>query len=242
MMRQDLNWKVYERIIGAIVTEECDIDLSVTPNARVMGRISGQRRQIDVLIDARWGDDLSNRTIVDAKLRSRPIGIRDVESFEGMMEDCSANRGVIVCSNGYTNSALKRAQKGITIRLLREDEVDEYEWDAFEPCLGKCARASESSQGLVLWDGKHSLLLGTGCAIVFTGKCDVCHEFNVWCWACGERFALASEDEYKCYCELIWISAIEEAGDETHGIHLNAAHLLVTNRNEVLALDRRALR
>lgn len=243
-MKEELSWRVYERIVAAVEVEEHGIDLSVTPNARLTGKISGKSRQIDVLIDARWGDDLSGRIIVDAKLRRRRIDINTVEAFEGMMKDCSAHRGVIVCANGYTDGALKRAQDAITIKLLRADEVDEYAWAAYDPCLGKCARVSDRIGGLVLWDGQHPLPLGPGWAIVFTGKCDVCHEFNVWCWDCGEKFPLSSEDEYTCSCERTWVSAIEEqeTDDEAARVHQVAVHLLVTDGDQVLALDRRALR
>ena len=241
-MKKELTWRVYERIVAAAEAEECGINLSVTPNARLLGKISGKQRQIDVLIDARWGDDLSDRTIVDAKLRSRPIDITAVESFEGMMKDCSAHRGIIVCANGYTDGAIKRAQNAIMIKLLRVDEIDEYSWAAYEPCMGKCAQASSCIGGLVLWDGQHPLPLGPGWAIVFTGKCDVCHDFNVWCWDCGEKFALSPEDEYRCGCERVWVSAIEQETDEVERANLLAVHLLVTDGDEVLALDRRALR
>ena len=242
MSDQELSWRIYERIVAAAEVEAGRIDLSVTPNARLVGQISGKRRQVDVLIDARWGDDLSDRIIVDAKLRSRPIDIKDVESLEGMMRDCRAHRGVIVCANGYTDGALKRAQEAITIKLLSVDEVDEFAWAGFEPCMGKCRRASDGSCGLVLWDGQHPLPIGPGWAIVFTGKCDVCHEFSVWCWDCGEKFALSSEDEYECGCERFWVSAIEEETDGAEQGHQIAVHLLVISGEETLALDRRALR
>ena len=32
------------------------MDVSVTPNASLVGSVSGAPRQIDVLVDARWGD------------------------------------------------------------------------------------------------------------------------------------------------------------------------------------------
>lgn len=106
-MHEDaLHWRVYERIVAAAEVEAGGIDFSVTSNARITGAISGKRRQVDVLIDTRWGDDLSGRTIVDAKIRSRRVDIRDVESLEAMMKDCRAGRGVIVCANGYTDGAL----------------------------------------------------------------------------------------------------------------------------------------
>ena len=162
MSDKKLNWRIYERIVVAAEVEVGSIAVSITPNARLLGKIGGKRRQVDVLIDSRWGNDSSGWIIVDAKLRSRPIDINDVESLEGMMRDCRAHRGVIVCANGYTAGALERAQEAITIKLRGLDEVDEFVWTAFDPCMGKCGRASDGSRGLVLWDGQHPLPLGPG--------------------------------------------------------------------------------
>jgi hypothetical protein len=55
--RDPLAWRVYERAIAAMEAESVGLDYSVTPNARLVGVISGSSRQIDVLIDMRWGDD-----------------------------------------------------------------------------------------------------------------------------------------------------------------------------------------
>ena len=207
MQEDALHWRVYERIVAAAEAEAGGIEYSVTPNARITGEISGKRRQVDVLIDARWGDDLSGRIIVDAKLRSRRIDIRDIESLEATAE-----------------------------------EADDFNWAAFDPCIGQCNESSKVSKGLVLWDGQHPLTLGGGWAIVFTGKCDTCHEFHIWCWDCGERFALSSEGEHQCDCERTWVSAIEEETEGGSKGQLNAVHLLMTDGDEVFSLDRRALR
>jgi hypothetical protein len=99
------------------------MDVSVTPNAKIMGSISGVPRQIDVLIDARWEEGAERRIIFDAKLRKRKVDVKDVESFEGMMRDVRASRGVLLCSSGYTKAALARAQQSIEIRIVTTDEA-----------------------------------------------------------------------------------------------------------------------
>lgn len=239
----NIHWRIYERIVAAMEAEFAGIDFSVTPNARLVGDISGKSRQVDVLIDARWGDDLSGRVIVDAKHRKRPIDIREVESLEGMMKDCRANRGVIVCTSGYTDGASKRAQKCITIKLLTAEEAEEFDWSAVEPCIGDCIDSLRPrNHGLVLWDGQLPITVGSEWAIIFTGKCDICHDFHVWCWDCGEKFGLSVEDEHECGCGRTWISAIE---DETEGVNegqSKAVHLLMMDGADVVPLDRRALR
>ncbi len=188
----ELRWRVYERVVAALEAEGCGIEYSVTPNARLVGAISRVERQVDVLIDLRWSEDLTGRTIVDAKNYASKIDVRDVELFEGMMRDCGAVRGVLVCPNGYTPAAERRAQDAITIKLLTSSEVDGFSWAQYDGCLGECnEKLNCERNGMVLWDGQHSLGVGGdgtvgGWAIVFTGKCDRCHNFHVWCWDCGE--------------------------------------------------------
>src|SRR6266704_4770432 len=91
-------WKIYERLVASFEVEAADMDASVTPNATLLGSISGVQRQIDVLVDARWDDDLSRRIIFDAKRRSRKV-------FEGLMRDVRASRGVLVCTKGYSEAS-----------------------------------------------------------------------------------------------------------------------------------------
>ena len=238
-------WRLYERIVAALEAENAGIEMSVTPNAKITGGISLQERQIDVLIDARWGDDISKRIIVDAKLYRTKLDIKDVESFEGMMKDCGAERGILVCPNGWTEAAQRRAQDAITIKLLTLEESEKTTvWAHFDDCLGECLRLPNKRKqiGLVLWDAEHVPIIDELYAIIFTGKCDACHNFQVWCWDCGEKFALGEEDEYTCSCERQWISVIEEEIEDPSGRTLNAVHLLLLVNDSVWAVDRRRLR
>lgn len=243
------NWRIYERLIAAFEAENSGLELSVTPNAQLIGRIRQTSRQIDVLVDARWDDDLARRVIIDAKLHKAKLDINNIESFEGMMKDCGAERGILVCPNGWTSGAQKRAQDAITIKLLSLEELQEQTlWASFDFCEGKCRSIlkKRSLEGLVLWDAQHLLLVNGLLAIIYTGKCDVCHNFHLWCWDCGEKFALSNEMEYQCYCERLWVTAIEEETDDeidkTVNSKLNAVHLFLIVGQDALPLDRRRLR
>ncbi len=243
--KQEESWRLYERLIAALEAENSGVELSVTPNAQIRGSISRESRQIDVLIDARWGDDLSRRIIVDAKLYKRKLNIKDVESFEGMMKDCAATYGILVCPKGWSEGAKRRAQDAITIKLLTLEEMEaKTSWASFDECIGACSRneSRRSQNGLILWDAHHLLKIDNLWAVVFTGKCDICHNFHIWCWDCGEKFAISDEDEHECYCKRLWVSAIEEEVDDPTGKTLNAVHLMLQIGNGVLALDRRRLR
>ena len=243
--KQGADWRLYERLIAAFEAENSGLELSITPNARIIGHKSLKPRQIDVLVDARWGDDLSRRIIIDAKLHKSKLDIKDVESFEGMMRDCGAEHGILVCPNGWSEGAERRAQDAITIRLLSLEELQESTlWASFDECVGECYQNPETrlQKGLVLWDAQHPLGVDGFWVIVFTGKCDVCHNFHVWCWDCGEKFPLGDEDHHQCSCERFWVSAIEEETDDPSGEILNSVHLFLQAGENVFPLDRRRLR
>jgi len=244
-IQQVHNWRIYERLVSAFQAENSGVELSVTPNARIKGLVSLRSRQVDVLIDARWGDDFSRRVIVDAKFHGRKLNIKDVESFEGMMKDCSAAHGILVCPKGWSQSAKRRAQDAITIKLLTLEDLEEKtSWASFGECIGECYQVPKlrSKKGMVLWDAEHLLEIGGLFVIVRTGKCDACHNFHVWCWDCGEKFAIGDEDQHECYCERVWVSAIEEDMNDLSGKTLNAVHLLMSIGGNALPLDRRRLR
>src|SRR4051812_34749139 len=104
------SWEVYERMIARLIADQVPTDMCVTANARIRGKKSGIKRQIDVLIEERHDTDNSRRVIVDAKKRARKVDVKEVESFRGLMQDVGATHGYLVCPNGYTKAAERRAQ------------------------------------------------------------------------------------------------------------------------------------
>lgn len=208
------DWVLMERCAALFAAEEFGgIDLTVVPNATIMGAISGVRRQIDVLVDARWSRDVTSRIIIDAKNRKRKLDVKDVESFEGMMRDCSAPRGVLVTPAGWTPAAARRAQDAITITLLSVANLDDFSF-GFEPCLNAGCHSGNGHQrhGAVLWEEFIPSGFDASWVIAQVGKCDRCHAFHVWCWDCGTRFAVPDGEVIACGCEgREWASVPESA-------------------------------
>lgn len=183
-----------------------------------------------MLIDAKWDENAKRRVIVDAKRYKKKIDIKDIETFEGMMKDCRSEYGVIVCPNGYTPAAKRRAQDAITIRLIPLAELENFTLDTWEYCLGKCTESKRKKlqHGLVLYDSPYGLAVNDSpLSVMAVGKCDVCNEFHIWCWDCGQKFALKDEDEFKCSCnDRFWLTAIEEE-IENDNQKVKSIHLLL---------------
>lgn len=224
-------WRIYERLVAHLESAKSSDHITVAANVELVGAITGIKRQIDVLIDARVAEDISRRVIVDAKLHKRRIDVKQVEAFEGMMKDVRAQHGIIVCPNGYTKAALKRAQRSISITLLEAENIDEFDPIAWEPCLGSCAkgRKGKRKDGWVLYDRPLGLVVGNVIAsIQRVGKCDECGDFHIHCWNCGECFAIVGEEEEaKCQCDQFWLTAREDEGFDALGNQLEAIVLIV---------------
>ncbi|MGI4734143.1 MAG: restriction endonuclease [Janthinobacterium lividum] len=232
-------WRAYERFVAQLSTSEYDDTFfTVIPNVRVKGYISGRKRQLDVLIDFRYNADLSRRIIIDAKRRKRPIDIKEVEAFEGLMRDVNAQRGILFCSNGYTKSALKRAQEHIGIRLVTEEEADTISLSDWEVC-----RSPTCQHGLVLWDAYRAIICNGLISTYGVGKCDECGSFHVWCWDCGERQCLYGEDSWNCECSFLWtwITLKQQETDSSGATNTSMLLLLVQHDTSYDIIDRRPL-
>jgi hypothetical protein len=238
-------WLIYERCVAAYCSEELgSLDVTVLPNVPLRGCISGEERQIDVLIDGRWSNDTRWRIIVDAKARKRPIDIPDVEGFEGMMCDCRAARGVIVCTSGWTAGAERRAQNAITISLLDfKDAVDEYRWE-YESCLGSCSLRKRRRRGGVLWGEWGLSDTDSPTWILYQlGKCDGCHSFHVWCQDCGSKFAVPDGRVVRCGCDEREWASVPESEASAHVGEPESIWLMMREFGGTpVPLDRRPIR
>lgn len=232
-------WLVYERCVAVMVADKYGATgVVIQPNARLTGHISGKLRQVDVLVDSRYPDVTRDRMIVDAKQRRSRVDIKAVEAFEGMMKDCQASRGVIVCTAGWTDGAQRRAQDTIAITLLSVQEALEYDW-ALDPCLGDCDAAVQQ-RGIVLWDGPiMPELYDRPAHVVRVGKCDRCHQFHVWCFACGRKFIVPDAAVARCDC-CKWMSVPEAAESEDDGVP-DSVWLMILLDGMMIPADRRPI-
>lgn len=102
-----MTWKDYEKEIHnhfKVMFPNADISYDVN----VYGRYSKVERQIDILIeDYIVGSRM--RIVVDGKYFSKKVDVKDVEMFIGMLNDCEANKGLLITQEGFSKAAINRA-------------------------------------------------------------------------------------------------------------------------------------
>lgn len=102
-----MNWKDYEIKIASYFKEQFP-NAEITHNASVDGRYSKAKRQIDILIeDYVAGNRI--RIVIDGKFFSEKVDVKDVEMFIGMLNDCEANKGLLITQHGFSQAAINRA-------------------------------------------------------------------------------------------------------------------------------------
>jgi hypothetical protein len=102
-----MDWKDYENEIFTHFKVQYP-NAEITQNVMIKGRFSKVERQIDILIeDYIAGNRI--RIVVDGKFFSQKIDVKSVEMFIGMLNDCEANKGLLITQEGYSQAAINRA-------------------------------------------------------------------------------------------------------------------------------------
>jgi hypothetical protein len=113
-------------ILVAKIQRQLAPDAEVIHNAYLPGRNSKVERQIDVLVKQRIGQ-YEMLIVLDCKDHARPIDVKGVEEFHGLLEDVGAHKGALVCPKGFTAAAKERAQ-GWQIDLYSPVDTDPHKW------------------------------------------------------------------------------------------------------------------
>jgi hypothetical protein len=250
MKRPPQSWELYERMVARLIADQLTTDLCVTPNARIVGRISGRSRQIDVLIDSRHDTDNTRRVIVDAKKRKRKIDVREVEAFLGVMEDVAATHGYLISPSGHTKAAEKRAQMAVSIRIVPLNRIDNFDPSTWPRC-----KSPECEHGRIFWDGYPEISVALqpignsdnqaptrASFLHYVGKCDHCGRFHVRCTTCDDLLSPLEDDEddfgHQCSCKppWFWLASVEKDGKGNKSAELHA----ILGNGEWITFDRRA--
>lgn len=115
-------------ILVAKIQAQLARDAEVLHDVRLLGRSSGKPRQIDVLVKQRIGQ-YEMLIVLDCKDLARPLDVKGVEEFHGLLTDVGAHKGALVCPRGFTKTAKTRAA-GYQIDLYSPVDTDPHKWQA----------------------------------------------------------------------------------------------------------------
>jgi hypothetical protein len=113
-------------ILVAKIQKQLAPDAEVIHDTRLPGRKSKRLRQIDILVRQRIGQ-YQMLIVLDCKDYSRPVDVKGVEEFYGLLDDVGAHKGVLVCPKGFTPAAKTRAI-GLQVDLYSPFDTDPHKW------------------------------------------------------------------------------------------------------------------
>ncbi len=192
-----MNWQEYQEAV-ALLYEKAEGIGDVKRNAYIPDKDTGQKRQIDLLIEIASKGHVV-RIVVDAKFHKDKIDVKEVESVLALAAAVQACKAVIVSLNGWTEPAeIKASTANLDLRILDiEDALDILEpdnWCICPQCLADCILADASCfNGL---DQPFSL------AVI--GQCRSCREALIWCWDCGLHEFVSVGQSIECSCGHLW--------------------------------------
>lgn len=120
-----MKWQDYEKTVFEELRKRHP-DSRISWNVHIQGNLSCADRQIDILMETDL-EGVSCRTIVDTKMYSKPIDVKDVEEFLGLVNDVGGQRGLMVTTRGYSKAALERAHRDLTDIELDVMSLAEFE-------------------------------------------------------------------------------------------------------------------
>jgi hypothetical protein len=121
------DWEQLEHLVVSI-QQQLSPDATVSHNVKLDGIDSETKRQIDVLVEQNIGQ-YQMRIVIDCKDYSKPVDVKGIEEFQGLVQDVRAQKGALVRPSGYTKSAKRRAKK-LQIDLYSPVDTDPHKWQA----------------------------------------------------------------------------------------------------------------
>src|SRR4051812_1162167 len=103
-----MTWQEYQGAV-ALHYEQKEGKGSVFRNIFVPDKVTGQNRQVDILIEIEErGHKL--KLLIDAKYRKEKLDVKDVEEVLALADAVRASKAVIVAANGWTKPAEIKAK------------------------------------------------------------------------------------------------------------------------------------
>lgn len=128
MENTDPKWKRFEKLVVNL-QKEMSPDAEITLNDKVLGRQTGIKREIDISIRKIVGQ-FEILIVIDCKDYAKPIDVKKVEEFLGLVNDIGANKGAIVSASGFSKAAKTRAQ-GAGVDVYSLVDAEDHDWRSY---------------------------------------------------------------------------------------------------------------
>jgi len=198
-----MKWQEYQEAV-AVLYENLEGTGKVMRNVYLPDVVTGQKRQIDVMIELSERGHLL-RILIDAKYYATPLDVKIVESVLALSAAVGANKTIIVAANGFTTPAIrkaKNAQCDLMILSLEQalDLLVPDKWVMCQVCNADCVILDQcgvisSQEGKALW--------------WLAGKCRECGSARIHCQGCGMKSFIEIEDSVICGCGYEWHNKLE---------------------------------
>jgi len=113
-------------ILVSKIQKQLAPDAEVLHDVRLPGRHSKRDRQIDVLVRQKIGQ-YEMFIVLDCKDHAKPVDVKGVEEFYGLLQDVGAHKGALVCPKGFSAAAKERAT-GFQVDLYSPVDTDPHKW------------------------------------------------------------------------------------------------------------------
>lgn len=132
-------------------------------------KVTGKRREHDVLIEMKQGHH-NLKIAIECRDRKRPVGVPDIEAFGRKCEDTRINKGVIVSTSGFAQTAMKKAEQ-YGVKCLTLSEFEQFSWLSDDACLVEYSRVYGEGTYTYVVDGRWPDLDVSKCKAYFhTGE------------------------------------------------------------------------
>jgi len=121
-------WQKFEEL-AAEIQRDLASDAVVKHNDKIRGKITKNIRQIDITIRKKIGQ-FEMLIVIDCKDYKRKVDVKAVGEVMELAEDVGANKTAIIAPNGFTKSAVARAQAA-GVDLLTLVDTRDHDWRKF---------------------------------------------------------------------------------------------------------------
>lgn len=127
-MPQQKKWQKFESLV-AHVQSTLAPQSKIGRNEKILGKRSKTVREIDITVRQNVGQ-YNIFVAIDCKDHKRPVDLKEVEEFIGLVKDVGANKGAIVSASGFTQAARTRATDA-GIDIYRLVDAEKHDWQCY---------------------------------------------------------------------------------------------------------------